>query len=259
MNCQNFEMVINDLARNQIMDAGVKTIALAHRDACARCAARLDDERALTKGLNQLAAGMRSEACSPRIEEMLRAALREKKAAVFHQPRRFARKTVAAAAAVILAAVALIVALTIEKSPAPAQAIGPAQAQPSEPKVAAAPERVEPALKPDYEQAKPVGNDSARKVNHNRRARTLNQMSKSRPDRFDGSPATIEIATDFIPLVQGESLSRMDGGQVVRVEMPRSALLAYGLPMNMERADERIKADLVIGNDGLARAIRFVR
>jgi hypothetical protein len=29
--------------------------------------------------------------------------------------------------------------------------------------------------------------------------------------------------------------------------------------MNMDRADERIKADVVVGNDGLARAIRFVR
>jgi hypothetical protein len=31
------------------------------------------------------------------------------------------------------------------------------------------------------------------------------------------------------------------------------------LPMDMERAAERIKADVVVGNDGLARAIRFVR
>jgi hypothetical protein len=29
--------------------------------------------------------------------------------------------------------------------------------------------------------------------------------------------------------------------------------------MNMERAHERIMADVVVGNDGLARAIRFVR
>jgi len=68
-----------------------------------------------------------------------------------------------------------------------------------------------------------------------------------------------EIATDFIPLMHGESFNQMDGGQIVRVELPRSALMSFGLPMNMERAEERIKADVVIGNDGLARAIRFVR
>ena len=45
----------------------------------------------------------------------------------------------------------------------------------------------------------------------------------------------------------------------MRVELPRSALMSFGLPMNMERAGERIKADVVVGEDGLARAIRFVR
>ena len=68
-----------------------------------------------------------------------------------------------------------------------------------------------------------------------------------------------EIATDFIPLMNRESLAQLDSGQIMRVELPRSALMSYGLPMNMERADERIKADVLVGNDGLARAIRFVR
>jgi hypothetical protein len=56
-----------------------------------------------------------------------------------------------------------------------------------------------------------------------------------------------------------EALAQMDGGQVMRVELPRSALMSFGLPMDMERATERIKADVLVGNDGLARAIRFVR
>jgi len=29
--------------------------------------------------------------------------------------------------------------------------------------------------------------------------------------------------------------------------------------MNMDRADERVKADVLVGADGLARAIRFVK
>jgi hypothetical protein len=29
--------------------------------------------------------------------------------------------------------------------------------------------------------------------------------------------------------------------------------------MNVERAEARIKADVVVGNDGVARAIRFVQ
>jgi hypothetical protein len=78
-------------------------------------------------------------------------------------------------------------------------------------------------------------------------------------DAANRSASDAEIATDFIPLLNRETLAQMDGGQVMRVELPRSALMSFGLPMDMERAAERVKADVVVGNDGLARAIRFVR
>jgi hypothetical protein len=32
-----------------------------------------------------------------------------------------------------------------------------------------------------------------------------------------------------------------------------------GLPVNIEHYGERVKADVVLGDDGVARAIRFVR
>ena len=57
----------------------------------------------------------------------------------------------------------------------------------------------------------------------------------------------------------GSDLTPIDSGSLVRVELPRSALESFGLPMNMERAGERIKADVLVGSDGPARAIRFVR
>jgi hypothetical protein len=75
----------------------------------------------------------------------------------------------------------------------------------------------------------------------------------------DDTDTATEIATDFIPLIQGDNLTLLEEGRMMRVELPRTALLDFGLPMNPERVDERIKADVVIGNDGLARAIRFVR
>jgi hypothetical protein len=31
------------------------------------------------------------------------------------------------------------------------------------------------------------------------------------------------------------------------------------LPVNAENSDERVKADVLLGEDGIARAIRFVR
>jgi hypothetical protein len=69
----------------------------------------------------------------------------------------------------------------------------------------------------------------------------------------------LEIATDFIPLTQDARSALAEGGQVVRVELPRTALQRFGLPMNVEQSGGRVKADVMLGYDGVARAIRFVR
>ena len=74
-----------------------------------------------------------------------------------------------------------------------------------------------------------------------------------------GDADAAEIATDFIPLVQGGQFGQAEGGHLVRVELPRSAMASFGLPVNYERADGRVKADVLLGDDGIARAIRFVR
>jgi hypothetical protein len=57
--------------------------------------------------------------------------------------------------------------------------------------------------------------------------------------------------------MQGVELIPLEGGQVVRVIMPRSNLIPLGIPFNQERANETIKADVLVSN-GLARAIRLV-
>lgn len=68
-----------------------------------------------------------------------------------------------------------------------------------------------------------------------------------------------EIATDFLPLTFVDDSSTPQNGHIVRMKVSRSALIAFGVPMNMERAGELITADVMIGDDGLARAIRFVQ
>ena len=58
--------------------------------------------------------------------------------------------------------------------------------------------------------------------------------------------------------MQGGELIPFEGGQLVRVRMPRSNLIPLGIPLDQERAGETIKADVLLSNDGLARAIRLV-
>jgi hypothetical protein len=68
-----------------------------------------------------------------------------------------------------------------------------------------------------------------------------------------------EIATRFYPLQDAATLPPFEYGTLVRVQLPRSALQVVGLPVNQDRLSERINADVLLGQDGLARAVRFVQ
>jgi hypothetical protein len=73
-------------------------------------------------------------------------------------------------------------------------------------------------------------------------------------------PNEAESVTDFISLVaDAPAATPLESGQLVRVQVPRAALASLGLPLNAERGNEPVKADVLLGGDGLARAIRFVR
>ena len=80
----------------------------------------------------------------------------------------------------------------------------------------------------------------------------------SRP-AFTTDARAQEVATEFIPLAQGGPYTQSEEGHLVRVELPRSALASFGLPVNAESPGGRVKADVLMGEDGVARAIRFVR
>jgi hypothetical protein len=68
-----------------------------------------------------------------------------------------------------------------------------------------------------------------------------------------------DVVTQFFPLREGEDLNTLESLRLVRVELPGSALSEVGLPVDPETTNEPVKADVVLGQDGLARAIRFVR
>jgi len=87
-----------------------------------------------------------------------------------------------------------------------------------------------------------------------RRARR--QVKKQAPP---AAVASEEVVTPFFPLPFSDSVLPLDQASVIRVDLPRSALEWTGLPVEEARRNERIRADLVLGADGLARAIRFIR
>ncbi|HBY59324.1 MAG TPA: hypothetical protein DEH78_05850 [Solibacterales bacterium] len=60
-----------------------------------------------------------------------------------------------------------------------------------------------------------------------------------------------------IPFASGEP--PVGGGYVVRVRLERTALVSLGLPAAAGPGGDSVQADLLVGDDGVAHAIRFVR
>lgn len=75
------------------------------------------------------------------------------------------------------------------------------------------------------------------------------------------APELREVATAFLPL-PGATASPAEA-YVVRLELPRAALVSVGLDQTTgalisSRSANTVLADLLVGEDGLARAVRFV-
>ena len=86
------------------------------------------------------------------------------------------------------------------------------------------------------------------------------QVRPARPALSSGSVRHAspprEIVTEFFPLM--DAAPPLGRGQLLRVAVTRSAMRTVGLPVREERLDERVEADVLIGEEGMARAIRFV-
>jgi len=65
-----------------------------------------------------------------------------------------------------------------------------------------------------------------------------------------------EVVTEFYPLM--DAPPPFERGQLLRVMVPASTMRSVGLPINPERWSERVQADVLVGEEGMARAIRFV-
>ena len=73
-------------------------------------------------------------------------------------------------------------------------------------------------------------------------------------------PRTDQLATtEFVALPYGDDSLVEESTTIVRVELPRSALRLAGFSVAQERANDLIQADVALGADGLAHAVRFVR
>jgi hypothetical protein len=289
MNCRDFNNVVSELADGRLMEAAAREAGLGHAAGCVDCAATLMDARGIGSAL-RVAARADAEEAPARVKEALLNAFAERVRESMEQPatvaerppvvvelaarkalRRWDAAAVAAAAAVLLI---LGSAYLLRESRRASQ---PSQMTAALPAPAASPENVvgptpETADKNKSASVPTVAQDTSTKAAANpsiKRTPALAHKAtrgenvaakKSETAARNGAGNTRKSAGggEYMPLTYLAGATAMESGTVVRVEMSRAALISLGVPLSAERTDETFKADVVIGDDGVARAIRLV-
>jgi hypothetical protein len=261
MNCQKFESVATDLARGQMMEAEVRSDALAHSTECAVCSSLLRNEESLTNGLRALAVEMNSMGAPESVETRLFEAFRQPKVVVPKVARGYRRYWLTAVAAMLLIVLGVVAMRWNGSQPEPPQfAVG--GEQPPAPKPNDDDDKLSSPRQEDQTPQQPKRTEAHYKPKQKKQTSinpTLLQASNGRSRNNSVQSNHAEVATEFMPLGYLNPRSLQDGGQIVRVEVPRTTLASFGLPVNMERYNEKVKADILLGVDGRARAIRFVQ
>ena len=274
MNCQSFESMVNDLARDQVMETTVREQAAVHSASCEMCLVRLREEQNLTRALHEFSALVQAEATPDGVEPKLLAEFRVYQAAKVASGSSLAHQTViatgsgnrrrywayaAVAAAVIVAGLGLSVIRLSQ--------VG-FQANPVETAPVTLKEDSSHSANPPVKELKADVRPASERVQARNPRRFAKQTASSRSSVTKNTvtvkslnilATNYEVTTDFIPIGYSNASNVQEGGQVMRLELPRYAMARFGVPVNVDRYDERVKADVWVGADGLARAIRFVQ
>jgi hypothetical protein len=273
MNCQELESILGDLVRDSIKDPELWGAASLHLTDCPVCSALVARERSLEALLDELVSNVTEVNAPIRLEASLLEAFLKEKASRQTNRHLVSRVPIGAGWRWVLAGVALaLLVVSFSWFRPPEKSEDPVVRAPHNPVTAPLAAGL-PALRSEAPR-KAVVAQSVSPVS------VSNQLERKQPARREEDkrqkippPARLkhpvetvidlpgesepEIATDFLPFMAVDN-NFPGEQQLVRVKLPRYALEAFGLPLNRERAREPINADVLVGDDGLVRAIRFV-
>jgi hypothetical protein len=218
MNCAQFEEVVHDLGRAGTQGFELKSAALAHAEACARCGQLLEEVTTLDFALDGIAVQDANDHASPRVEAALLAEFRRQHAPVARSQRNFGIAAFGIAAALLLA-VGLPVGHWAMRTRDVASRIAKTGV-------------------------------TASSVSSSAQSTTPEDQTASADDS--------EYATNFVSLPYADDPGTLDGGTVVRVTLSRAALASFGLPVADLNAADPIPADIALSEDGVPQAIRLV-
>lgn len=246
MKCREFAEIVIDLARDQEMDSAARAHAFSHAELCIQCAARLAEERAWMANVHVVKTELMQRQAPPRVEAELLMALRSQR---HHQTKSLPIRMqwlswhlAMVATAMLLIALAGFAWMSFHRQPQPQQALM-ATAPPTFPPSAPAPESV-PEKELVATASKPVRLMTTRVL-----PRRSNHLPAIKPS---------EPSLPFYSLVEEGQMAPLESGRIVRIEVPASSLVKLGVPLTEKTLSQPVQADLLLGQDGLARAIRFV-
>ncbi len=249
MKCRQFESMVRIFANRPTSQAhsGMAWEALRHSEHCARCAERLAEERKLSTELAQFARSTACSAAPPRLEAALRTAFRQHwqssgRRMRISVPAPSQRRRLGWTAAVAAAVLAAFATSLTWRTPPPV----PPSGHPPAPLAEAVP--VQPEARATRHVAQEVSAPESP-------AHPATVVSPPRAQDSVGSP--YDAPSDFVPLLYGGD-PMLTQTAVVRVELSGAMLQSLGFPLPGEPSARRVQADLMLGEDGVARAIRFV-
>jgi hypothetical protein len=252
MKCNDFEACMIDLL-NGSMEEPEHQEALEHALACHKCELLLYEQQRLNLELKTLAAGELSGQAPLELEKRLTAAFRDHSKMVgapypvfFAALQRFfsGDKKWKYATAVVSLALCIFVSWNWLKRP-----------QPDPVDRISMSTDVEPVKPPLINQPPELAAVESSKLPVIRPIRPRSRISPA-PARVEW--ITAEVATDFYSIPYVEPFRPNDRVRVVRIQVPYSALADFGLPVYSDQALRPVLADVMVGDDNLARAIRFI-
>jgi len=227
MTCAEFDTIVHDVARPDALDKPSAVIAKFHAQTCERCAARLAQAQVLAGALEAVAQDSADLESPAHLEPARVSACREHHGSLErtrHRQRRTRLRLRWLEWSSLAAAAAVLLAIGAWNFSRPR--VNGTKTNP----IAVVTSSVSSNANGAAQQAAPVETATAEDPN-----------------------------SGFVPVPYGESLSADDSGFVVRVSMTRSALGSLGYPVDEVHAADVVQADLLVGEDGLPRAVRLVQ
>ena len=236
MDCAQFQEVLHELDRPGTEGATLCERALAHAELCSDCATLLIEVESLDFSLRQAAADSSDLQAPPRLETLLLQEFRREKSATASRGLRWQLAAFGIAAAVLLA-----LGLSLHQQ----HLVTPGGVN---------------SLQTSTQTA---GQTSAQAPDNPAATKTpvaaTNSSSHAAADSASAAASNYsEYATAYMPLPGAYDPSELEGGAVVRVVLPRAALISYGLPVEGMGVADRVTADMVVSQDGTPQAIRLV-